>query len=99
MAVRKITLWIANERIELNVDAEKEKYFRDAEEDIEKKLIAYQSKSKNMTIETAMRFALIDATVSKLMKIGADRELEENLDKLHSDLDVVLLKHSCLPNP
>ena len=47
-----------------------------------------------MTIETAMRFALIDATVSKLMKIGADRELEENLDKLHSDLDAVLLKHS-----
>ncbi|MEE1178190.1 MAG: hypothetical protein U0K71_14430, partial [Paludibacteraceae bacterium] len=65
-----------------------------AAEEIEKKLIAYQSKSKNMTIETAMRFALIDATVSKLMKIGADRELEENLDKLHSDLDVVLLKHS-----
>lgn len=94
MAVRKITLWVANERIELYVDTEKERYFREAEEEIEKKLLAYQSQRKNMSIETAMRFALIDATVSKLMKIGTDRELEENLDKLHSDLDDVLLKHS-----
>ena len=94
MAVRKITLWVANERIELYVDTEKERYFREAEEEIEKKLLAYQSQRKNMSIETAMRFALIDATVSKLMKIGTDRELEENLDKLHSDLDAVLLKHS-----
>ena len=94
MAVRKITLWIANERIELNVDAEKEKYFREAEEEIEKKLLAYQSQRKNMSIETAMRVALIDATVSKLMKIGNDSDLEENIDKLQSDLDAVLLKHS-----
>lgn len=94
MAVRKITLWVANERIELYIDTEKERYFREAEEEIEKKLLAYQSQRKNMSIETAMRFALIDATVSKLMKIGTDRELEENLDKLHSDLDDVLLKHS-----
>lgn len=94
MAVRKITLWIANERIELNVDAEKEKYFRDAEEEIEKKLLKYQSQKKNMSIETAMRVALIDATVSKLMKIGNDSDLEENIDKLQSDLDAVLLKHS-----
>lgn len=94
MAVRKITLWIANERIELNVDAEKEKYFREAEEEIEKKLLKYQSQKKNMSIETAMRVALIDATVSKLMKIGNDSDLEENIDKLHSDLDAVLLKHS-----
>jgi hypothetical protein len=47
-----------------------------------------------MSIETAMRVALIDATVSKLMKIGKDSELEDDLDKLHSDLDDVLLKHS-----
>ncbi|MBP5526515.1 MAG: cell division protein ZapA [Paludibacteraceae bacterium] len=94
MAVRKITLWIANERIELNVDAEKEKYFREAEEEIEKKLLKYQSQKKNMSIETAMRVALIDATVSKLMKIGNDSDLEENIDKLQSDLDAVLLKHS-----
>lgn len=94
MAVRKITLWIANERIELNVDAEKEKYFREAEEEIEKKLLKYQSQKKNMSIETAMRVALIDATVSKLMKIGNDSDLEENMDKLQSDLDAVLLKHS-----
>lgn len=94
MAVRKITLWIANERIELNVDTEKERYFREAEEEIEKKLLAYQSQRKNMSIETAMRVALIDATVSKLMKIGKDSELEDDLDKLHSDLDDVLLKHS-----
>ena len=94
MAVRKITLWIADERIELNIDAEKEKYFREAEEEIEKKLLAYQSKRKNMSVETAMRVALIDATVSKLMKIGKDSELEDDLDKLHSDLDDVLLKHS-----
>lgn len=90
----EITLHVANGTIKLKVDPRNELYFREAAEEIEKKLIAYQSKSKNMTIETAMRFALIDATVSKLMKIGADRELEENLDKLHSDLDVVLLKHS-----
>ena len=89
MAVRKITLWIANERIELNVDAEKEKYFREAEEEIEKKLLKYQSQKKNMSIETAMRVALIDATVSKLMKIGNDSDLEENIDKLQSDLDAV----------
>ncbi|MBO7441691.1 MAG: cell division protein ZapA, partial [Paludibacteraceae bacterium] len=82
MAVRKITLWIANERIELNVDAEKEKYFREAEEEIEKKLLKYQSQKKNMSIETAMRVALIDATVSKLMKIGNDSDLEENIYKL-----------------
>lgn len=94
MAVRKITLWVANERIELNVDAEKEKYFREAEEEIEKKLLKYQSQKKNMSIETAMRVALIDATVSKLMKIGNDSDLEENIDKLQSDLDAVLLKHS-----
>ena len=94
MAVRKITLWIANERIELNVDAEKEKYFREAEEEIEKKLLKYQSQKKNMSIETAMRVALIDATVWKLMKIGNDSDLEENIDKLQSDLDAVLLKHS-----
>ncbi len=94
MAVRKITLWVANERIELNIDTEKERYFREAEEEIEKKLLAYQSQRKNMSIETAMRVALIDATVSKLMKIGKDSELEDDLDKLHSDLDVVLLKHS-----
>ena len=94
MAVRKITLWVANERIELNIDTEKERYFREAEEEIEKKLLAYQSQRKNMSIETAMRVALIDATVSKLMKIGNDSELEYDLDKLHSDLDVVLLKHS-----
>ena len=94
MAVRKITLWAANERIELNVDAEKEKYFREAEEEIEKKLLKYQSQKKNMSIETAMRVALIDATVSKLMKIGNDSDLEENIDKLQSDLDAVLLKHS-----
>ena len=94
MAVRKITLWIANERIELNVDAEKEKYFREAEEEIEKKLLKYQSQKKNMSVETAMRVALIDATVSKLMKIGNDSDLEENIDKLQSDLDAVLLKHS-----
>ncbi|MEE1082718.1 MAG: cell division protein ZapA [Paludibacteraceae bacterium] len=94
MAVRKITLWVANERIELNIDTEKERYFREAEEEIEKKLLAYQSQRKNMSIETAMRVALIDATVSKLMKIGKDSELEDNLDKLHSDLDDVLLKHS-----
>lgn len=94
MAVRKITLWVANERIELNVDTEKERYFREAEEEIEKKLLAYQSQRKNMSIETAMRVALIDATVSKLMKIGKDSELEDDLDKLHSDLDDVLLKHS-----
>ena len=94
MAVRKITLWIANERIELNVDAEKEKYFRESEEEIEKKLLKYQSQKKNMSIETAMRVALIDATVSKLMKIGNDSDLEENIDKLQSDLDAVLLKHS-----
>ncbi|MBP5704980.1 MAG: cell division protein ZapA [Paludibacteraceae bacterium] len=94
MAVRKITLWVANERIELKIDTEKERYFREAEEEIEKKLRAYQSQRKNMSIETAMRVALIDATVSKLMKIGKDSELEEDLDKLHSDLDDVLLKHS-----
>ena len=94
MAVRKITLWVANERIELNIDTEKERYFREAEEEIEKKLLAYQSQRKNMSIETAMRVALIDATVSKLMKIGKDSELEDDLDKLHSDLDAVLLKHS-----
>ena len=94
MAVRKITLWIANVRIELNVDAAKEKYFREAEEEIEKKLLKYQSQKKNMSIETAMRVALIDATVSKLMKIGNDSDLEENIDKLQSDLDAVLLKHS-----
>ena len=94
MAVRKITLWVANERIELKIDTEKERYFREAEEEIEKKLLAYQSQRKNMSIETAMRFALIDATVSKFMKIGKDSELEDNLDKLHSDLDDVLLKHS-----
>jgi hypothetical protein len=94
MAVRKITLWVANERIELNIDTEKERYFREAEEEIEKKLLAYQSQRKNMSIETAMRVALIDATVSKLMKIGKDSELEDDLDKLHSDLDDVLLKHS-----
>lgn len=94
MAVRKITLWVANERIELNIDTEKERYFREAEEEIEKKLLAYQSQRKNMSIETAMRVVLIDATVSKLMKIGKDSELEDNLDKLHSDLDDVLLKHS-----
>ncbi|MBE6326814.1 MAG: cell division protein ZapA [Bacteroidales bacterium] len=94
MAVRKITLWVANERIELKIDTEKERYFREAEEEIEKKLLAYQSQRKNMSIETAMRVALIDATVSKLMKIGKDSELEDNLDKLHSDLDDVLLKHS-----
>lgn len=94
MAVRKITLWVANERIELNIDTEKERYFREAEEEIEKKLLAYQSQRKNMSIETAMRVALIDATVSKLMKIGKDSELEDNLDKLNSDLDDVLLKHS-----
>ena len=94
MAVRKITLWVANERIELKIDTEKERYFREAEEEIEKKLLAYQSQRKNMSIETAMRVALIDATVSKLMKIGKDSELEEDLDKLHSDLDDVLLKHS-----
>lgn len=90
----EITLHVANGTIKLKVDTRNEHYFREAAEEIEKKLIAYQSKSKNMTIETAMRFALIDATVSKLMKIGTDRELEENLDKLHSDLDAVLLKHS-----
>ncbi len=94
MAVRKITLWIANERIELTVDAEKEKYFREAEEEIEKKLLKNQSQKKNMSIETAMRVALIDATVSKLMKIGNDSDLEENIDKLQSDLDAVFLKHS-----
>ena len=94
MAVRKITLWVANERIVLNIDTEKERYFREAEEEIEKKLLAYQSQRKNMSIETAMRVALIDATVSKLMKIGKDSELEDDLDKLHSDLDDVLLKHS-----
>lgn len=94
MAVRKITLWVANERIELYIDTEKEKYFREAEEEIEKKLLAYQSQRKNMSVETAMRVALIDATVSKLMKIGKDSELEDDLDKLHSDLDDVLLKHS-----
>mgnify|MGYP004446483857 CR=1 FL=1 len=94
MAVRKITLWVANERIELNIDTEKERYFREAEEEIEKKLLADQSQRKNMSIETAMRVALIDATVSKLMKIGKDSELEDDLDKLHSDLDDVLLKHS-----
>jgi len=94
MAVRKITLWVANERIELKIDTEKERYFREAEEEIEKKLLAYQSQRKNMSIETAMRVALIDATVSKLMKIGKDSELEDDLDKLHSDLDDVLLKHS-----
>lgn len=94
MAVRKITLWVANERIELNIDTEKERYFREAEEEIEKKLLAYQSQRKNMSIETAMRVALIDATVSKLMKIGKDSELEDDLDKLQSDLDDVLLKHS-----
>jgi hypothetical protein len=38
MAVRKITLWVANERIELNIDTEKERYFREAEEEIEKKI-------------------------------------------------------------
>lgn len=90
----EITLNVANGKVKLKVDPRDEHYFREAAEEIEKKLIAYQSKSKNMTIETAMRFALIDATVSKLMKIGADGELEENLDKLHSDLDAVLLKHS-----
>ena len=94
MAVRKITLWVANERIELNIDTEKERYFREAEEEIEKKLLKYQSQKKNMSIETAMRVALIDATVSKLMKIGNESDLEENIDKLQSDLDAVLLKHS-----
>jgi hypothetical protein len=47
-----------------------------------------------MSIETAMRVALIDATVSKIKKIGNDSDLEENIDKLQSDLDAVLLKHS-----
>lgn len=94
MADQKITLTIAGERISLRVDSAKEKYFREAEKEIEKKLIAYQAKVRNMSTETAMRYALVDATVSKFIKVGADGELEESLNKLHSDLDAVLLKNS-----
>ena len=90
----EITLHVANGTIKLKVDPRNEHYFREAEEEIEKKLLKYQSQKKNMSIETAMRVALIDATVSKLMKIGNDSDLEENIDKLQSDLDAVLLKHS-----
>ncbi len=94
MAVQKITLKVANESIDLNVDPVNEKYFREAAEEIEQKLMAYQSKRKHMSIETALRYAVVDATVSKLMKVGTDSDLEDNLDRLHSDLDAVLLKHS-----
>lgn len=94
MAKQTITLQVANERLKLAVDSEDEKYFREAAEEIEKKLLAYQSKIKKMSIETAMRYALVDATVSKLRKEGADSELESDLEKLHSDLDAVILKHS-----
>ncbi len=94
MAKLTITLQVANEKLRLNVDSENERYFREAAEEIEKKLLAYQSKVKSMSLETAMRYALLDATVSKLRKEGADSGLEGDLDKLHSDLDAVLLKHS-----
>lgn len=94
MAKLTITLQVANEKLKLNVNSEDEKYFRDAAEEINQKLLAYQSKIKSMSIETAMRYALVDATVSKLRKEGADSSLEANLDKLHSDLDAVILKHS-----
>lgn len=94
MAKLTITLQVANEKLKLNVNSEDEKYFRDAAEEIEQKLLAYQSKIKSMSIETAMRYALVDATVSKLRKEGTDSGLEASLDKLHSDLDAVILKHS-----
>lgn len=94
MAKLTITLQVANERLKLNVDSKDEKYFREAAEEINQKLLAYQSKIKSMSTETAMRYALVDATVSKFIKEGADSELEENIDKLHSDLDAALLRHS-----
>lgn len=94
MEKQKITLLVANEKISMGVEPDEEKYFREAAEEIEKKIIAYQLKRKDMSIETAMRYALVSATVSMLKKNGADSKLETNLEKLHSDLDAVILKHS-----
>ena len=92
--MQKITLKVANESLSVNVDSENEKYFRMAAEEIEETIMAYLARYPKMPIEKAMRYALLNAMVSKLKKEGTDSDLEENLDKLHSDLDAVLLKHS-----
>lgn len=94
MAELKITLTVANDKLNLNVDSEEERFFREAEKEIEETLMSYFAKYPKMPLEKAMRYALVGAVVSKLRKEGKDSELEKDLDKLHSDLDDVLLKHS-----
>lgn len=94
MAEQKITLTVANDKLNLNVDSEEERFFREAEKEIEETLMSYFAKYPKMPLEKAMRYALVGAVVSKLRKEGKDSELEKDLDRLHSDLDDVLLKHS-----
>jgi len=94
MAEQKITLTVANDKLNLNVDSEEERFFREAEKEIEDTLTRYFARYPKMSLETAMRYTLLSAVVSKLKKEGKDSELEKDLDKLHSDLDDVLLKHS-----
>ena len=89
-----ITLKVAGQKLKMIVDPAREKFFRQAEEEIEKTLLTYQARNKGMTIESAMRYALVSSVAAIYEYEDAGKTIESDCDDLNSRLDNVLTKHS-----